>query len=59
MTKSKETNKFYVDAQNFASVGLKLSLMLYGRENAETMDWLSRKTDPIIFFEKEYDLDVS
>ena len=49
-----EKKKFYVDAQNFASVGMKLSLMLYGKENSETMDWLSRKADPIKFFEKEF-----
>ena len=53
-----DKNKFYVDVQNFASVGLKLSSMLYGKENSKTMDWLSRKADPIKFFEKEYDLDV-
>ena len=49
-----EKKRFYVDIQNFATVGLKLSTMLYGKENAETMDWLSRKADPIRFFEKEF-----
>ena len=48
-----ERRMFYVDIQNFTTVGLKMSTMLYGKENAETMDWLSRKADPIIFFEKE------
>ena len=54
LTNLPEKKKFYVDIQNFASVGMKLSLMLYGKENEETMDWQSRKTDPIKFFEKEF-----
>ena len=49
-----EKRMFYVDVQNFATVGLKLSTMLHGKENAETLDWLSRKSDPIKFFEKEH-----
>ena len=35
--------KFYDNIQNFASVGLQLSTMLYGKENAITMDWQSKK----------------
>ena len=54
LTNLPEKQRFYVDAQNFASVGLKLSLMLHGKENAETMDWLSRKADPIKFFERDF-----
>jgi len=39
--------KFYDNIQNFASVGLQLSTMLYGKENAITMDWQSKKEDPL------------
>ena len=39
--------KFYDNIQNFASDGLQLSTMLYGKENAITMDWQSKKEDPL------------
>ena len=44
--------KFYDNIQNFASVGLQLSTMLYGKENAITMDWQSKKEDPLKHCEK-------
>ena len=44
--------KFYDDIQNFASVGLQLSTMLYGKENAITMDWQSKKEDPLKHWKK-------
>ena len=54
LTNLPEKQKFYVDIQNFASVGMKLSLMLYGGENEETVNWKSRKADPIKYFEKKH-----
>jgi len=49
-----EKKMFYNDIQNFATVGMKLSLMIFGKEHEETKNWLSRKADPIKYFEKEY-----
>ena len=40
-----EKKMFYADAQNFASVGLNLSTMLYGEDNAVTKSWQRRKED--------------
>jgi len=54
LTNLPDKGKFLIDSQNFASVGLKLSLLIHGKENKETMDWEMRKADPIAFFEKEY-----
>ena len=48
-----EEQKFYVDIKNFASVGMKLSLMLFGEENKETVNWKDRMADPIKYFEEE------
>jgi len=51
--KSKK-EKFYADIQNFSSVALKLSTMLYGRENEITKEWQSVEKDPVKSFEKEF-----
>jgi len=40
------------DMHNFASVGFKLSAMLYGKDNGETMAWQRKKEDPIKYYKK-------
>jgi len=54
LDKLPERKMFHDDIQKFARVGVKLTSMLYGKEQEETRSWQREKENPIHFVEQNF-----